>query len=308
MIKRIYTLSLFIIVFMLMLVLVGCGGYLENMPNESVSVEYEPVENELDYYVLVEIEPIPTNFNLSTLRANLLYARGESPAGHIQGGGGIELMWYHFIFDGWRLSGISTFFVYYVGVYEFDRWREVVSYYVQPNEWLIGSKFFFIDAFNLTPEDLISAQEQHLNRPMSEIHNLITRARIIRSAHGTFCMWAAVETGYAYIEGLGTVLLNEIDDAILWETLFCLNDIKALFSNDIYKIWAAFPGYGVVHNGRAYSPEWIMQNISQAINQEGIPLQEIERIFEMAAFHRSLDEIRTNAEATFRAEVAAMAN
>jgi len=76
--------------------------------------------------------------------------------------------------------------------------------------------------------------------------------------------------------------------------------IEALFSNDVYKLWAAFPGYGVIQNGRAYSPEWIMNNIEQAMIEEEIPLDYVIDIMVASNDHSVLNDITTKAKVGFQ--------
>ena len=113
---------------------------------------------------------------------------------------------------------------------------------------------------------------------------------------------AARTTGQAYIEGLGTISIEEMDELNRWAERFSLSDIQALFSNDVNVIWTAFPGHGILHNNNAYSPEWLFANIERAVYGELIPLHDLERVIDTAENHFGfINEITAEATTTIQA-------
>jgi len=164
-----------------------------------------------------------------------------------------------------------------------EDWRNWTGEF-KPNSggWRSSEEFnmrnFAID-FNLTPQDMIHAQERSHGLSIAEIDERIARARIISdfmlSQPIGSVMGSAVEAGYAYIPELGLVYLQELDDRHFWSSRLSLSDINAIFSNDINKLWNAFPGAGILHDDKAHSPEWIFTNIEQAIYSQLIPLDKL---------------------------------
>ena len=193
-------------------------------------------------------------------------------------GSGDEMQWYYTIF-GANIINISGFFIDFVGDIAFHEWTQQfsghgINAHRNSRE---ANLLAFIEDFGLTMSDLIMALEVGYGKPMHEIDERV--------------MWGRY----------GVHSSEEEANAHFWAMSYSLSDLEALFSNDVYALWAAFPGTGVVHNGRAYSPEWILHNMNSAIMYEQIPIIEIERILEHATHFTQLDEIREMAESTFHA-------
>ena len=116
----------------------------------------------------------------------------------------------------------------------------------------------FINDFNISQEDYIRTLEAESGRSMAEIDAVIA--------------WARAEDTHP---------LAKNDDGLyadVWRHRMSSSDIAALFSNDVNRLWERFPGSGAMQNGKAYSPEWIMQNVEKAIVEEEIPLEDILRL------------------------------
>ena len=120
----------------------------------------------------------------------------------------------------------------------------------------------------------------------------------------------AGNANYAWIQhfiwgryGTPSRVTDEEMGEAFWSWQYSFSDVEALLSHDVSLLWQAFPGYGVYHNGRVYSPEWIMQNIEQAVTVERIPLAEVERIVEMASdFSYFLGDVVVSAETFLQTE------
>ena len=202
--------------------------------------------------------------------------------------GGTGMDWYIFVFCT-TFYGIPVhIFMNTVGPDVFDDWRSQFES-SGVDGWRSRREFSlrtFVDDVGITIEDFIRATEDNFGKPISEIDALVNWARSVDPR--AFAPFS-----------------EEEDIASLWRHFMSLCDIEALFSDDIYEIWAAFPGYGVLYNGRAYSPEWILNNIERAIIEEGIPIHEIERVFEVANDFSFTGEILQEAYMTFQEVVAA---
>jgi len=188
----------------------------------------------------------------------------------------MDLEWYHQIFS-WRIFNIPSMFGRLLSQEEFDAWLYEFDTRGGSRNWREFSLITFIEDFNFTREDIIKAQEETFGKPMEEIDELINWAR-----NGTHTM------------------REQQNEAQLWEIRYSFSDIEALFSNDVYKLWAAFPGYGVMRNGRAYSPEWIMNNIEEAMIDEQIPLEYIIDIMNASNAYPVLSEVNSRAILGFR--------
>lgn len=204
----------------------------------------------------------------TSLRENLFMGEGEGIHGS-----GDELRWYRQIF-GLGFSGISSGFVDIVGDDAFNEWTRQFTGH-SPYGWRDSREAnfrTFIEDFDITKRDLIISMESSFGMPMYELDALINWARY-----------------------------DNCPDSDHWAMRHSLSDIEALFSDCVYQLWEAFPGSGIVHNGRAYSPEWILNNVESAINEENIPLEDIERLIHRAYLHGSvLAEVATNAEIAFQ--------
>ena len=206
--------------------------------------------------------------NLDALRENTFIGGGEEIDIGTGSAGGEGMEWYRSVF-GFLPSGIDARFSDIVGDRALDQWAAL------PRDRRVPMLIAFIEYFNITMEDMIRAQEVAFGRTVDEIEALISWAR------------------YGEDTGLTDPVLERF-----WERLvFSLSDFEALFSGDVHQLWDAFPGYGVVYNGRAYTPEWILNNIETAVVEEQIPLHEIERIINRAERFSELDDVVANAKA-----------
>jgi len=199
--------------------------------------------------------------NRISLRESMFIYEGEPPDF-----GGDALDWYFFAFN-WQTFIVPGHFIDFVGRETYSQWRDI------PRDWRMPLFIAYLEYFNLTVEGMIIAQEIAYNRPREEIEALINWARY------------GIDAGF-------TDLVNKN----IWANLvLSLSDIDALLSGDVNQLWAAFPGHGVVQNNKAYSPEWILNNITQAVGAEQIPLEEIWRIINRAENFYQLDDVVANA-------------
>jgi len=204
------------------------------------------------------------------LRESMFIGEGAMPAA-----GGDGLVWYFSAFDSLRADGIPTYIMDITGRDVWYEWRAQFSGRGGARNRRELTLRSFIEDNNITKEDIISAQELDLRRTREEIESLINWARYGIPSSTT-------DPGWEYF----------------WARLvFSLSDIEALFSGDVNLLWEAFPGYGVVQNNRAYSPEWILNNIRRAVLEEQIPMTEISRIIEMAEVFEVLDAVVAQANA-----------
>ena len=216
-----------------------------------------------------------SNIQFSTLQERMFIHEGDK-----EHGGGDELAWYYVIF-GSNVNGICGTFIHFVGDDVFRQWtHQFIGHGPDGYAWRNSREanfLSFIEDFGLTKQELIKALETVLGMPIYELDALVNWGRY------------------------GTHSFEEEADASLWASMYSLSDLDALFSNDIYTLWTTFPGPGVFHNGNVYSPEWILNNMDQAISDEQIPLHEIDRILGHAVYHPELDEVRFAAETTLQA-------
>jgi len=205
--------------------------------------------------------------------------------------GGDERGWYTTVF-GFNFHAISGMFSRIVDDYLFNEWLSQFHNGRRDNREF--SKRTFIEDFGISLEQLIQAAEAGYGRPMHEIDALVNWARYY---------W------FNDIYPPNTPPPYDTDLSVFfWASFrFSLSDWYALFSNDVETVWNAFPGNGVFHNGRAYSAEWIVQNMEQAIHVEGIPFHEIEGVFQRIdeSFLAGMYEA-VAAQSTFYATVAAI--
>jgi len=205
--------------------------------------------------------------------------------GEMVGYDGDELAWYSDIW-GFGAAGISLHFIdRTVGIDAFIDWKHQFAGH-GPLGWRNGREanfVTFIYDFDITTQDLINAQEDLYGKQMDEIEALIQWARY------------GVHTN-----------AQERADASFWAWSLSLSDIEALVSNNVTTIWAAFPGHGIYQDGRAYTPEWIFNNMEYAVIQERLPPDEIIRILQHARDYKCLDDIRNEAEIAFHAALASL--
>ena len=146
--------------------------------------------------------------------------------------GGLGLIEYFMVF-GMFYNSVPGYIINIIDYNEFMTWRNQfadmsVDGWRDPREFHLGA---VIDEFNITRDQFIRAHEQALfGKSIEEIDTLVTLAR---------------STNVEEIPG-------EELSATFWRFQFSLSDIDALFSNDVYKLWEAFPGVGVFYNGMAF--------------------------------------------------------
>ena len=268
---------------------------------EALALRSENILNQDNYYIVettndtnAEIVDVYAytgmrNEDPTLLGANVFIGEGEMLRA------GDRFVWYYMVF-GFDFNFIPSRIIGLVGNDAFEYWRmqfisESLHGWRDSRDATLRTLIY---DFGITKEDFISAQEETFGMSMYEMDALITHAR-------------AVYPGIVQSTEPSTLSDEELLMIFNWRRhRFSLCDIDALFSNDVSKIWAAFPGLGVYHNGNAYSPEWIMQNIDTAINEKQIPLHEISRVFDTAitTFGYENEEINS-AKAIFQEAVAA---
>ena len=214
------------------------------------------------------------------------------------------------ILFGWDFHTFQSFVMDLAG---YERWSEWTNQFKpHPN----GSRHIhefnlknFVIDFNLTPQKIIEAQEISRNLSMADIDKRKLRAIVIddfiRERPIGSVMLPARELGYAYIPILGIVTIEELDERGSWINALSSQDIHALFSNCVTTLWQHFPGYGIYQSGRAYSPEWLLNNIERAIYGEALPLEELNRVMGLASgFSVLYDIVHYASVEVNRAEVA----
>jgi len=249
-----------------MFALSDCESGTNNYDNETLSSEIPQSDEIADAAISTD--------DCILLSDNVFVGTSEG----MDDGGGDELAWYFNIW-GFGASGISIHYINIVGIDIFNDWtRQFVGHGNHGWRNRREANFItFINDFGITKQDLIDAQEATFDMSMNEIEALIYWGR--------------------YGEHTDA---HERAEASFWASLVhSLSDFEALVSNNVSAIWAAFPGYGIYQNGRAYSPEWVLTNMWAAVLQEQLPEDEIMRIFELASHYPCLDIIRQEAEITF---------
>jgi hypothetical protein len=201
--------------------------------------------------------------------------------------GGDELSWWYVIFGG----AFNTFPQYLIdrpvhghtGIVTSEEFNEWIRQFTSGslNGWRDhrdSNLLTFIRDFNISREDYIQAVEREFDKTMEEIDALVTSAR-----------------------AMNLLTMDEEEWKIsVWRHFTSLSDIDALYSNDVRKLWESFPGEGVMQNGIAYSPEWIMHNVERAINEEQIHFEEILRIVDRASWHYELQQVTIEAVSTIQ--------
>ena len=219
------------------------------------------------------LHAVCTNAAFTSLRKNLFFGEGDLVPRDIDGD---AMQWYFTVF-GFGIVNISSCFMRNIGNEAFDGWlQQFAGIGFEPDATRNRREadlLSFIEDFDLTKQDIIRALEQRYGKPMYKIDAQVNRVR----------------AGY------------EMQHVTSWASSYSLSDIEALFSNNVSMLWAAFPGLGIYHNGRAYSPEWVLNNMERAIVEEQLPFSEIERILYRASCNPLLDELRHAAEATLLA-------
>jgi len=240
------------------IVLSGC-----NATNLDADAPNQPLE-ERDETVLKEVfeaikvgcaEDIVTDtgVDIEVSPGNVFFGGGEwYPSG------GAILNGYYYVF-GFLHTAIPAYVIDIVGWGEFYDWIEQFAHrdgWRDPRKIHVGT---FIEDFNISKEQFISAQEEAFGLSIDEIDDLVTWARTVN-----------------------TRMVSDEDRlmATIWREQRSLSDIDTLFSNDVAKLWDAFPGLGVFHNNNAYSPEWLLNNMERSIYGELIQLDEIVRVLD----------------------------
>ena len=285
----------------LFFVLVSCNSYNLNFENEitndglvlanqSQTSHYANVSNSDEAMALTNeynpdyengaicSEAVPTSQRQSFPRENIFAGEGTMVLG-----GGDAGIWFYWVF-GFDYNFIpSHIIIELVGLEAFSNWRaEFYPHGLRDIREI--SLRTLVEDFSITKADLTRVHEETYGLPMAEIDALVEWARNVD--------WAALCDDKTW-------------EAAKWAVhVLTTTDIEALFSNDVSMIWASFPGFGVYTNGRAYSPEWILNNMERAIFEEQIPLHEIERILGYTRYYSQFDAIRLAAESTFQAAVA----
>ncbi|MCL2353827.1 MAG: hypothetical protein FWC69_04270 [Defluviitaleaceae bacterium] len=273
-------------------VLAACNGEkIEENLEEASQKESEAVE----VFTVEFMENIPLQKTYS------LWSNAFIGEGSMLTSCGDGMAWYSRVFS-WNAYQISTHVMDLAGGNSFNDWLVQFEYlgsygYRNIRE---ANLINFIKDSNISFEGFIILQEQVYGMSIQELDEKIARARIIddyiRSQPVGSVMLPAREIGYGYIPTLGIVYIEEMGDRGFFATAFDSSDIAALFSNNITKLWSAFPGYGVYQSGRAYSPEWLLNNTERAIYGELIPLGEFDRIINMASHFEILDDIVDKAD------------
>ncbi|MCL1935059.1 MAG: hypothetical protein FWF57_01575, partial [Defluviitaleaceae bacterium] len=159
---------------------------------------------------------------------------------------GFEFIDFQAVF-GWNFNAVPMFIIDIADQEKYRVWRNefsdmTIGGHRDPRDFHLLS---VIQTFNITKEQFIDAYERAMgNRPIHEINRLVTWARTV---------------------DFSTLTFDEDTIAGFWRNQYSLQEIEALYSNDIEQLWAAFPGAGAMINGHVYSPEWIINNIEQAI-------------------------------------------
>ena len=209
--------------------------------------------------------------------------------------GGPDVNWYYAIFDHQRTSAIPGHIAYTVGSEKLHEWADQFR-----RHWNDGWRddradlITFIADLSISKEDFITSQEWAFYggfRPREEIEALIHWGRYVNANWENYRHYHYSKTVDVPMPNGRIIADVMISSSFMWMWQHSISEIEALVSGCVYKLWEAFPGYGVVQNGRGYSPEWILNNISRAINEEQIPLEEIQRILDRAAHYAALDEV-----------------
>jgi len=274
----------------LALILSACGYVFMNNADsyQEVCFMYKPsictVENEqkllCDIYASCEANNILIEQNNRYITSECveylneqLFSGFRNPM-HIGSGGGMGGGWAYWIFSH-LFYGIPGHFVAIVGDDAFEQWVEPVSTTYRQRNASGGevarsfNMYTFIAHFNISMHQFIQMQEYLWGMPMYEIDERVHWGRNFNHA---------VNSDF-----------TESTSAMIWAGRFSMKDIEALFSNDVNLLWAAFPGYGILYNNRAYSPEWILNNVERAVLEEGLPIDEIERVIKTASSYGSAE-------------------
>ena len=185
-------------------------------------------------------EPSLVRAEGSSLRDNVFIGEGRMVSFSGEHMGGQDFQWYFHPFVGLEYLNIFALYIDIVGQDEFEAWTRQFPSGTNPDGQRSRGEAnvrTFIDDFELTLEDLIGAWEALLGKSMEEAESIILWAREAFE-HGDF--YAIDESG---------------NKAMDWDFMPTISEIALLFSDDVYELWEAFPGFGVIQDGRVYSPE-----------------------------------------------------
>jgi len=249
----------------MLFVLVACGQEYEGVTMQDKIRAYSEMPedaNDNNYTITAtahnDIELTTTtltNEGQFQLRERIFMSDGELL--HV---GGDALDWYFYVFGfDHNFISINIIDALEPGVYR--NWRN--QFETGQRNWREFSLRALIEDINISIESMIKIQEEIHGIPMAEIDALVTWARSF--------------------EFPPTVWDHEALKALDWSRhIFSLSDIEALFSNDVNVIWAAFPGHGILHDNKAFSPEWLFNNTERALYGELIPLDEFQAVLDFA--------------------------
>jgi len=295
--SRSLTAKLFAILTAMTILLTSCASPINDIEHSIAALPADNIEQYIDDSLMCDVEehvdasPVSDIDRRIAALENLTISEENRINVYVGGAplpcSGIDrsmmhLGWYHRVL-GEEISAIHTFIISYtIGTDTFRGWlMEFGEFSTAPirNRGELNL-ITLIDDFNLTAGDIISAQEATFSRPMGEIDALVNWARY------------GIDMGF-----------SDPGNEPIWRRRYTLSDLEAIFSGSVAQIWAVFPGYGVVQNNRAYSPEWILNNIVQAVREEQIPMLEILRILEKAEDFPELSEVVAQARALLEAEI-----
>ena len=239
---------------LILMLLHACGYEVENS-NANIDIAFNDY-NENWGIVL-------TMYDRDALDDNIFTGHSTRSSGeHNSEIGGDSALFYFRVFgvDFYWISGI---FIDHVSLDEFDGYLDVLRMYRRMNplsdrEFDLRDFFMF---FNLSKQDVITILEDFWGLSMDEMDVLIADAREVMrtSPQPSAEQWEHVAWAHHRFNSC---------------------DLTALFSNDVTQLWQAFPGEGIYYNGQAFSPQWIMQNMYEAVVERQLPLVDIERVFE----------------------------
>jgi len=223
-----------------------------------------------DNYISSENPPVDEDTEILTLQERLFVGEWTPVTLNGESMGGPMFDWYNLPFNVGYM-GISSLYINYIGGQDaFNVWINQFVFLGGERDAHEAHIRSFADDFGLTVDDFIRLHEQQNGMSIEESDALILWAREIFEIDS----FAVDENG------------NRADS---WDFRLTSAEIRAKFSDCVYEIWEHFPGYGVVQNGNVYSPEWIIQNVEYAMLEEDIPIEEVERILDIASYFLELE-------------------
>jgi hypothetical protein len=273
--RKIFIFTLSLIMIMGLVACIGTQNLSESTLSDSNYISMPenpaPLESDTTDFISVETEEISLRDNVFIGEGRMLSLSGESI-------GGNEFLWLFTPF-GEELVGISVIYIDLVCSDEFEMWRmqfPSAQNLNAPRRRGEANIRTFIDDFGLTFEDFVGAWEEHFGKSMEEMESIILWAREVIERGGDL-----------YEEDENCNMVGT------WDLIPTANEIAVLFSDDVYEIWEAFPGQGIIYNGRVYSPAWIFENLEQALIMEALPLEDIIRVIDKASeFSELAEEVR----------------